>query len=83
VAKETKFLEELLGIPGTPKEYVPPRILYDSVELNEQSAGAVFRQNIGVILAHSGFDGLSLCLTIKLPMNQPLQLFLISERITC
>jgi hypothetical protein len=61
VAKETKLLEELLAIPGKPKEYVPPRILNDSIDLNEQSAGAIFRQVIGVILAHTGFDGILSC----------------------
>jgi hypothetical protein len=64
VAKETKFLEELLGIPDRPKEYVPPRLLFDSIDLNEQSAGAIFRQAIGVALAHTGFDGIYLILTL-------------------
>lgn len=57
VAKETKFLEELLQLPPTPVMYMPAQPIDAPLVLNEESAAALFRQNIALLLAHTGFDG--------------------------
>lgn len=46
-----------MGIQSKPVLYQPAKILRGSVDMNEHSSSLVLRQVIGLLLAHSGFDG--------------------------
>ncbi|KAJ3390328.1 Transcriptional activator spt7 [Lobulomyces angularis] len=62
-ARETNFHESWLGIPAEPEIYKPDyqKFRPERPDLNDNSAGEIFSQNLSVLVSHVGFDAISEC----------------------